>query len=183
MSRNLALALPLAGVVFTAPLALSGAAAPPWRAAPLSFEVTTTADAHDAHPGDGRCADREGRCTLRAATEEAAAQPPGTAVSIAVPAGTYRLTLGSLDFNGGTVSVAGAGAHATVIEATGQFRVVEVGSAATATVSGVTITRGRPGDGSYGGGTFNAGHLLISDSIVTANRATAGGGVANAGGT
>jgi hypothetical protein len=183
MSRNLALALPLAGVVLTAPLALSGAAAPPWRAAPLSFEVTTTADAHDAHPGDGRCADREGRCTLRAATEEAAAQPPGTAVSIAVPAGTYRLTLGSLDFAGGAVSVAGAGAHATVIEATGKFRVVEVGSAATATVSGVTITGGRPGDGSYGGGTFNAGHLLISDSIVTANRATAGGGVANAGGT
>ena len=94
MSRNLALALPLAGVVLTAPLALSAAAAPLWRAAPLSFEVTTTADAHDAHPGDGRCADREGRCTLRAATEEAAAQPPGTAVSIAVPAGTYRLTLG-----------------------------------------------------------------------------------------
>ena len=183
MSRNLALALPLAGVVLTGPLALSAAPAPLWRAAPLSFVVTTTADAHDAHPGDGRCADREGRCTLRAATEEAVAQPPGTAVSIAVPAGTYRLTLGSLDFEGGPVSMTGAGAHATVIEATGKFRVVEVGSAATATVSGVTITRGRPGDGSYGGGTFNAGHLLISDSIVTANRATAGGGVANAGGT
>ena len=77
----------------------------------------------------------------------------------------------------------GAGAHATVIEATGKFRVLEVGSAATTTVSGVTITGGRPEAGSYGGGTFNTGHLLISNSIVTGNRATAGGGVANAGGT
>jgi hypothetical protein len=33
------------------------------------------------------------------------------------------------------------------------------------------------------GGALNTGHLLISNSIVTANRATAGGGIANAGGT
>ena len=102
MSRNLALALPLAGVVLTAPLALSAAPAPLWRHAPLSFEVTTTADAHDAHPGDGRCADREGLAAARrdGGGRRAAA---GTAVSIAVPAGTYRLTLGSLDFEGGLV--------------------------------------------------------------------------------
>ncbi len=66
----------------------------------LSFQVSTTADGHDAHPGDGRCADRAGRCTLRAAVEEAAAQPPGTAVSIGLPAGSYGLRLGSLDVDG-----------------------------------------------------------------------------------
>ena len=182
MSRNLALALPLAaGLVLTAPPAVS--AAPLWHTARLSFEVTTTADAHDAHPGDGRCADRAGQCTLRATVEEAAAQPPGTAVSIILPAGTCPLTLGSLDFDSGPVSVSGAGARSTVIEATGRFRVLDVGSAATVTLSGVTITGGQAGAGSYGGGALNAGHLHISNSIVTANRATAGGGIANAGGT
>lgn len=177
------LAPPLAGFVLAAPLAVSAAVAPGQPGARLSFEVTTAADAYDAHPGDGRCADRRGRCTLRAAVEEAAAQPPHTAVSITLPAGTYPLTLGSLDFDGGPVSVSGAGARLAVIEAAGPFRVLEVGSAATATLSGVTITGGRAGAGSYGGGALNTGHLWIIDSTVMANRATAGGGIANAGGT
>ena len=178
------LALPLAvGVILTAPLATGTAAAHGRPAAGLSFEVTTTADAHDTKPGDGRCAASSGQCTLRAAVEEAAAQPPGTAVSITLPAGTYPLTLGSLGFHGGPVTVAGAGARSAVVEATGRFRVLEVGSAATVTLSGVTITGGRPRAGRYGGGVLNTGHLQIINSIVTANQATAGGGIANAGGT
>jgi large repetitive protein len=153
------------------------------RPAGLSFEITTTADGHDARPGDGRCADRAGRCTLRAAVEEAAAWPPATAVSIGVPAGTYGLSLGSLDFDGGPLTLTGAGAWVTVIKATGTFRVLEVGRTATAALSGVTITGGEAGAASYGGGVLSSGHLSISDSIVAGNRATAGGGIANAGGT
>jgi len=182
MRRSLAVPL-AAGVVLTAPSAVSAAVAAGRPVVRLAFEVTTTADAHDAHPGDGRCAGPSGRCTLRAAVEEAAAQPPHTAVSITLPAGTYPLTLGSLDFDGGPVSVAGAGARSAVIEATGGFRVLDVGSAATATLAGVTITGGRAGAGTYGGGVLNTGRLRIINSIVTANRATAGGGIANAGGT
>jgi large repetitive protein len=188
MRRSLALPLAAgvvltAGAVRTAPLAAAAAVAHGRPAAGLSFAVTTTADADDAQPGDGRCAAGTGQCTLRAAVEEAAAQPRGTAVSITLPAGTYPLTLGSLDFDGGPVSVAGAGARSAVIKATGRFRVLEVGSAATVTLSGVTITGGQPGAGGYGGGVLNTGHLRIIHSIVTANRATAGGGIANAGGT
>src|SRR5215472_2283277 len=182
MRRSLAAPL-AAGVVLTAPSAVSAAVAAGRPAARLTYEVTTTADTHDAHPGDGRCADSSGQCTLRAAVEEAAAQPPHTAVSITLPAGTYPLILGSLDFDGGPVSVAGAGARSAVIEATGGFRVLDVGSAATATLSGVTITGGRAGPGSYGGGVLNTGRLWIINSIVTANRATAGSGIANDGGT
>lgn len=108
--RNLALALPLAtSVVLAAPLAGGAGAAPLWHAARLAFEVTTTADAHDADPGDDRCADSAGRCTLRAAVEEAAAQPPGATMSITLPAGTYPLSLGSLDIERVPVSVTGAG--------------------------------------------------------------------------
>jgi CSLREA domain-containing protein len=131
MRRSLAVPL-AAGVVLTAPSVVSVAVAAGRPAARVSFEVTTTADVHDAHPGDGRCADSGDQCTLRAAVEEAAAQPLGIAASITLPAGTYPLILGSLDFDGGPVSVAGAGARSAVIEATGEFRVLDVGSAATA---------------------------------------------------
>ncbi len=34
------------------------------QAASLTFTVSTTADAHDAHPGDGLCAGSAGQCTL-----------------------------------------------------------------------------------------------------------------------
>jgi CSLREA domain-containing protein len=37
----------------------------------LTFTVTSTADTPDAKPGDGICADSQGRCTLRAAISEA----------------------------------------------------------------------------------------------------------------
>src|SRR5260370_13348132 len=70
-------------------LALAGAAARP--AASFSFTVDSTADSHDAHPGDGVCADSQGRCTLRAAREEASAHPAGSTSSIPHPAGTDAL--------------------------------------------------------------------------------------------
>src|SRR5215469_12557501 len=63
MRRSLAVPL-AAGVVLTAPPAVSTAVAAGRPAARLTFEVTTTADAHDAHPGDGRCADGSDRCAL-----------------------------------------------------------------------------------------------------------------------
>lgn len=148
----------------------------------VTFAVTTTADAHAARPGKGRCADRAGRCTLRAAVETASAEPC-TSVTIRVPAGRYRLTLGSLDLATNTVSVVGAGAAATVVRAGGGFRVIEVGAAATAALTRVTITGGRAGPSGYGGGVYSAGQLTVSRSVISGNTAAAGGGIANAGGT
>src|SRR5215831_1684681 len=135
----------------TAALPVTGAA----PAATVSFHVTSTADAHDASPGDGRCVDHAARCTLRAAVEEAAAQPAGAAVAIGVPAGTYLLSLGSLDLSGGPVTMAGAGAGVTVIRATGLFRVLGVGHGATASLTGLTITGGAAGAAGYGGGVLS----------------------------
>jgi hypothetical protein len=153
------------------------------RAAPLTFRITSTADSHDAKPGDGRCADSQGRCTLRAAVEEAVAQPPGTPVTINVPAGRYVLTLGSLSLSTGTISVIGAGAPTTVVRAMGRFRVIRVSSGVTATLARLTITGGDPGPSSYGGGVLSEGTLVVRGSVVAGNQATAGGGIANAGGT
>jgi large repetitive protein len=157
----------------------------------VTFAVNSTADSHDAHPGNGKCADSAGRCTLRAAVEAADAESAGTSVTIKVPTGTYPLTLGSLGLTANTISIGGTGAGAiagsgsgtVTIQAKGKFRVVNVGSAATATLSQVTVTGGKTGPSGYGGGIYNAGKLTVSGSVITGNTAPAGGGIANAGGT
>ncbi len=157
------------------------------QASALSFTVNTTADAHDAHPGDGICADAAGQCTLRAALEEAAASPSGSTVGITVPAGTYDLKLGSLTLGSATVplniTMDGAGATSTVVAATGRFRVMTVTPDATGVLENLQVTGGKAGPNSYGGGIFSQGKLsLLGDSLM-GNTAGAGGGVANAGGT
>jgi CSLREA domain-containing protein len=156
--------------------------------ASLSFTVNTTADAHDADPGDGKCADAAGQCTLRAALAEADAAPPGSTVNITVPAGGYDLTLGSLTLGSATVplsiTMSGAVAGSTVVASTGRFRVMLVsGYRTTGMLDNLQLSGGRAGPNSYGGGIFSQGRLTLSNDTLTGNMAGAGGGVANAGGT
>ena len=158
------------------------------QASSLAFTVNTTADAHDAHPGDGTCADAARQCSLRAALEEAAASPSGSTVHVTVPAGTYDLTLGSLTLGATTVplniTVDGAGAANTVVAATGKFRVLLVSGYNTiGTLENVQLTGGKAGPESYGGGIFSRGKLTLSGDTLIGNTAGAGGGVDNAGGT
>ena len=157
------------------------------QASSLKFTVDTTVDAHDTHPGDGICADAAGRCTLRAALEEAAASPPGSTVRITAPAGTYDLTLGSLTLGSASapmnITVDGAGAASTVVAATGEFRVMAVTPHATGLLENMEITGGKAGPNSYGGGIYSQGVLTLSHDSLMGNTAGAGGGVGNAGGT
>ena len=70
------------------------APAPDATAAPPpveTFEVTSTADAVDADPGDGACDDGTGRCTLRAAIMKANAREGR--IGITLRAGTYALSI------------------------------------------------------------------------------------------
>jgi large repetitive protein len=157
------------------------------QASPRAFTVNSTADAHDAHPGDGKCADAAGRCTLRAALEEAAASPAGSKVHVRVPAGTYDLALGSLTLGSASVplriTVAGAAPSATVVAARGRFRVLAVTAGTTGLLKKLEITGGKAGPNSYGGGIYSQGKLTLSRDSLIGNAAGAGGGVANAGGT
>jgi len=169
-------------------LASISSASPATAASRLKFTVTTSADAHDAHPGDGRCADRAGRCTLRAAIEEADAAPAHSAVSIFVPAGYYRLRLGTLTVGAsspgpGNIVIDGAGPGRTVISGGRAFRVMTVRASATAGLDAVQITEGHVGPDVYGGGVYNSGRLTIAGSAIDDNVAGAGGGVDNAGGS
>jgi len=137
------------------------------RTAPAVFTVATTTD---GGPG-----------SLRQAIIEAnASHVPDT---IVVPAGIYALTLagagedqsatGDLDITG-QLTISGAGAGDTIIDASSLGdRVFDV-LGGTVTISGVTIRNGSTD--TNGGGILNEGALTIRDSTLSGNSATFAGG-------
>ena len=121
-----------------------------WEGLLANFTVNITNDTVDANPGDGNAVDSGGNTSLRAAIMESNAL--AGADSITLPAGNYNLTrtgtgenaatAGDLDINS-EITIQGAGAQATKIDATGlNDRVFEVLSGATLNMSGVTIQGG-----------------------------------------
>ena len=176
------------------------AAAAPAHAA----TIHVTAGAGDGVAADSTCSLREAVNAandndLSAASGCDHAGDPGSATDvIVVPAGTYDLSAGAgddanlsgdLDLTG-RVEIDGAGAAQTAISGTGD-RVLDVRANAIVRVEGTTIKDGvtlsgassaSPGgngaSGEAGGGIRNASFLLLDDSVVTGNRAGAGGNAA-----
>ncbi len=161
------------GLALLAGLALS-IRPPAAAAATLTFQVTTTTDAPDASPGDGICADAAGQCTLRAAVQEADAQPSGSTITILVPAGTFPLKLGVLSLTANTITVQGTGA--TTVDGRNASQVFNIGPAASVTLGQLAII---DGNASLGGGIQNAGTLTLTNSTVAASVANNGGGIYN----
>jgi CSLREA domain-containing protein len=182
-----------------ATVALFGAVGPVTTAvaaagAGRTLAVNSRADAHDADPGDGHCRDAAGRCTLRAAIEEADALAPVGGVRIPIPPGDYQLSLGTLLLGAPSrgrrlsVEIAGSPGRPPVIDAGRRFRVLSVAPATEATLENLTLTNGDAGttsssDFGYGGGIYSEGVVSLLDVEVTNNRGSAGGGVDNAGGS
>ena len=75
--------------------------------------VTSSADTHDANPGDGICLDADGFCTLRAAVEEANLSTHDT-VMIAVGSNPIFLHLGAIVITGANTSIAGIESTASI---------------------------------------------------------------------
>jgi CSLREA domain-containing protein len=178
MSVRVRPVIPIVGA--TALLLASALGAGPAQAA--TFTVDSTADAPDVNPGNGQCVaalppPTPPKCTLRAAIMEANAL--AGADTISVPAGTYTLTIagqgeddgatGDLDVKEG-LSIAGAGASSTIIDAKSIDRVFHVLDPARLTISGATVRNGNPGNGS-GGGIRNSGTLTIARSTIANNSA------------
>jgi CSLREA domain-containing protein len=156
-------------------------AAPAAAASTLSFTVDTTADAPDAHPGDGLCVDAAGACSLRAAVQEANAQPRGSMISVTLPSGVFRLPRGTLSLSRNTVSIAGTGSATTVLRGDSRALVVSVAAGVNLTLTQLELTAG--GAGLFkGGGLSNAGTTQLTGVVVTANTAPSGGGITNAAG-
>jgi uncharacterized repeat protein (TIGR01451 family) len=157
-----------------------------------TFSVTTTSDATDVMPGDGRCdidAVQSGdQCALRAAVMESNASTGADTINLS--AGTYVLTLPSPDPAGPDASVgdlditddltiSGAGPDSTIVAGGAGWndRLLEVNFGSDAgnlelSLSGVTLTKGKSAD--VGGGLYFTdvgGTLSLSAMKVVGNTA------------
>ena len=149
------------------------------RAVPATLTVNTTLDVlgHD-----------NGMLSLRQAVIDAnAAAKPDT---IVVPAGTYTLTRAGIDEDAaltgdldvtGNVTIQGAGAGTTVVNANGLDRVFHILSNGKAVLSDMTIEGGVCAVEESGGGIFNQGALTVSSCTLSGNSATSGFDVAGGG--
>jgi hypothetical protein len=138
-------------------------------------------------PGDTVCetAPGDGICTLRAAIMAANhLLTPGA--TIIIPAGTIKITQppsglddeASGDFNiNASMTIKGAGALATILDANYLDRVFRIASGVTVLISGLTIQNGAFTDVARGGGIFTQGDLTLDHVIVQQNYAFQGGGI------
>ena len=130
----------------------------------------------------------DGVTSLREAIIAANAGAGGDTINLA--AGTYTMSIAGTGENAATtgdldilkdVTISGAGAGSTIINAGGIDRVFETRSSTIATISGVTIQGGN----SSGGGGINIANgtdLTLSNVIVSGNTSTTtGGGISNTG--
>jgi len=166
-------------------------------AVPVSFTVNSTLDEVDDLTMPGMCHTASGTCTLRAAVMQANRSRDADA-TIVLPAGTYTLTIpqrgGPTDETGGdlnlvtpnagnpAITIRGAGASATIIDANRIDRAIRVHVERTASISGVTIRNGYLAEPfSRGGGIYAEGPLTLTDAAVTDNQADSGAGIASFG--
>jgi CSLREA domain-containing protein len=151
-------------------------ATPPTTAI-ATITVTKTADTND-----GVC---DADCSLREAITTAS-----TGAKVAIPAGTYTLTLGFQLTINKNLTLAGTGATTTIIQAaTGSgvadFRVFNI-TGGNVAIFGVTIRHGRlTAKEEQGAGIRNDATLALVDSFVQDNSvngsASRGGGIYNTG--
>jgi predicted outer membrane repeat protein len=154
------------------------------HAATVTFIVNTTDYSVDTIPGNGSCADTNGKCSLRAAIMEANATPGSGSTTIIVPAGTYTLT-SSLSITS-NVTIIGAGGDSngdpksTIIQAgtipgSGTDRVFDINpnldKDLNVTIQSVWARYGKA-SGGYGGGGIAAdagANVAVTNTILIDN--------------
>ena len=190
-------------LVVAATLLLSAALASAASAA--SYTVNDTRDlAQSSTAAPGSCVSTASTCTLRAAVQ--AANQNGGASTINLPAGTYPIdtgtsassaptvagkhvdnTVGEFKINPGNnstqVTVIGAGAGSTVINAQGHDRVFDVFANGALDIQKMTLENASPDAASFvafsGGAIYSDGHLSAESVVFTGNTApgNSGGGI------
>jgi CSLREA domain-containing protein len=162
--------------------------------AAASYTVNSFLDEADQSTGDGACRSTPSAvCTLRAAIMQANVVI-GPGIDIILPAGTYTLTLLPVGGNGAStgdlnlttpasgspvISILGAGAATTIIDADQIDRVFRIEENRTVVMSGITIRNGLVAND--GGGIWSVGNLTVTQSTIANNRGLVGGGVINVG--
>ncbi len=169
-------------------LLLSAAFAVNVKAINLYFVVNSANDSVDASPGDGVCADADGKCTLRAAIQETNAGTLENVVSFDLPQpAIINLTLGELHVTR-LISIVGPGSKKLTVQrstapGTPNFRVFRL----TTNQDWRSYFRGfkiQNGNASTGGAVYLEGAttvLFMTDMTVSNNTATRGGAIFNEG--
>ncbi|MFN8442825.1 MAG: choice-of-anchor Q domain-containing protein [Caldilineaceae bacterium] len=170
----------------------------PLLAQAANFTVNSTADTVDTAPGNGVCADADGKCSLRAAILEANALNGDDTITLA--ATTYTLSLagagedtgqsGDLDVTAGGLTLIGAGssgAITSILDGAGLDRVLDLHSDSNVSLRRIAITGGADPDplGSdfdmgQGGGGIRAWEaaLTLNQVLIEGNSSkTYGGGI------
>lgn len=147
------------------------------------FVVNDTADTNDANPGDTFCLDAAGKCTLRAAVQEANTTSLLDAVMFSLPANsTISLTLGEIQISK-NIYIAGPGARKLTISRNGEtgFRIFHVLANAGDNIHfrGLKITGGTNAGGAVYVETGNM--VYVKESFITENPSGIGGGILNEG--
>jgi len=171
---------------------LTARAGPQLPADGLTFTVNATADDSDAVIGDGVCETIAGNgvCTLRAAIEEANAQPTDSTINFDLSPvdpgynGTsWTISLLSvLPELSSNLTIEGPGPSLLNVtrSSAGFFRIFTVTSTGTVNISGLTLSNGNA-DSENGGGILNenGGVLKVLNCILSSNQALRGGGISN----
>jgi hypothetical protein len=159
----------------------------------LALVVDSAADTSDALRGDGICADSTGHCTLRAAVDEANANPasdtitidPGIDPTLTIPgAAEDHNASGDLD----STSPLAIHGNGTTLNANGVDRAIQQ-LAGSLAIDHLTITGGTtagdtlPNDNDDGGAILDRGSLNLDHVAITGNTAVrfqigGGGGIA-----
>jgi hypothetical protein len=161
-------------------------------AAPLSLVVDTAVDGHDAAPGDGVCDDGSGACPLRAAVDEANANPSADTITIAAGVDPTLTIAGAAEDGNATGDLDSSGdltihGNGSTLDAGGLDRALQ--QLGRLRIDHLTITGGTTeadhllGRGDDGGAILAYGAVTLTDTTLTANRAVRftsgrGGGIA-----
>ncbi len=148
--------------------------------ASVTFSVNSLLDTPDVAPGNGECLDANGKCTLRAAIQEANSLSGDDTINISV-AGTINLT-GALPVLSSNVNINGPGSGSLTVrrDLGGFYRIFQ--SSGASSISGLTITNGRTPDGvtedvaPNGGGILQTGGSLTLRDVFIIGNSTGNGG-------
>lgn len=149
------------------------------------FIVDSTTDSNDADTTNSFCADSAGRCTLRAAVQQANAAAGNYNIKFYLPTpAIINLTLGQIRIES-NITINGLGARNLVVDGGGRSRVFGVyGNAAAiqCEINALTVAGGNSGTAGGGGIYISPQNtLVIVDAVIRNNKAAGGGGIFNRG--
>jgi CSLREA domain-containing protein len=160
----------------------------------FQYEVNSAGDGGDVAIGNGLCEDSTGKCTLRAAIQEANANATDDTITFNIPTtdpgydnGAWTINLISALPNLSTaLTIAGPGADKLTVQrmSSSQFRIFNVTANGVVSLSGMTITNGSAitspvPDNGGGINKTGTGTLNITSCTISNNSGLTGGGINN----